>query len=99
MVSSKATPKEPEFTFTKPEFYLHLGIIAVHLTLVCNLVMNYSFTNPPETTETSYLSSLSGRGRDNHDIQWETYRTNLPILGIVMAIWHFTSKFIQNNRN
>jgi hypothetical protein len=80
------------------EIYVHLVIIAIHLTLITKLIIDYAEQHP-QTTTPSFLTSLIGKERDSHDIQWETYRSNLPILASVILLWHFLSKLIEKHKN
>lgn len=39
------------------------------------------------------------KNRDSHDLQWETYRSNIPILVVCMVSWYFISRAIEISQN
>jgi|LakMenEpi03Aug12_release.lakeMendotaPanAssembly.Ray.scaffolds.fasta_scaffold1040842_1 hypothetical protein len=61
----------------------------------------YEYTGEHETlgVSESYLTSIIGRKRDSHDIQWETYRSNLPILAVSIFGWWVVASKIEQYPN
>jgi hypothetical protein len=76
-----------------------LAVVAVHLFIVTKMVIDYATAHPQPETSPSSLSPFIGRERDSHDVQWETYRSNLPILGLCMLAWWAISPLIEKYGN
>jgi hypothetical protein len=67
--------------------------------MVTKMVIDYSGSHPQADTSPSALTAFIGRDRDSHDIQWETYRSNLPVLVACIAGWSILSGLIERYPN
>jgi hypothetical protein len=63
------------------------------------MVIDFSTVHPQPDEAESYLTAFIGKERDAHDVQWETYRTNLPVLVACMAGWYLFSRLIERYQN
>lgn len=68
--------------------------VIIHQYLITKLVIDYAQEHPQDESSPSYLTPFIGKNRDSHDIQWETYRSNLPILALCIAIWYLISPLV-----
>ena len=91
--------KTHDFVFVRVEVAFHLVIVAIHLFLITWLLVDYADRNPQEHLADSYVSSYLYKKRDAHDTQWETYRTNLPVLMLAILIWKVVSPALESKPN